>query len=273
MAIAPCHAEAQVIPQDIFQAILDAGSWTTTADENLNLREQLPLETVQAIVRSYPSNLHELGLLVLTTSAGKWGVLAQTGSSMPKDPANDGWRGPHGVEGKHLMSYRTGGVGLPHLDVGPLAEFIRYLLSQNPPLGPPAEQERTTEIAKQLGPNFAFAQVRDDPVFRKWMLSGLRQKDSQRWILEKWLEWYWDPALKATGNDVHAALVLARIWNSGEGFAKCALEKSDGASDRVNAMLEAYATPSICRRTNPKFRTRRFPWMRRPIVLFDAYTK
>jgi hypothetical protein len=180
----PFCAAAQVIPPDIFQAILDAGSWSSSADENLELREQLPLAIVRAIAQSYKSNPHELGLLVLTTSAGKWGVLAQSGSSIPDDPARDAWRGPNKVEGKHLMSYRTGGVGLPHLDVGPLAAFIRYLLSENPSLGPAAERERMSAIATKLGHHFAFAQVRNDPVFRKWMLAGLRQKDSQRWILE-----------------------------------------------------------------------------------------
>lgn len=267
------QAAAQAIPEEIFQAILDAGAWSPTADENLNLREQLSLATVQAIVQSYPSTTHELGLLVLTTSAGKWGVLAQSGSSIPDDPAHDEWRGPNKVEGKHLMSYRTGGVGLPHLDVGSLANFVRYLLSQSPALGPAAEQERMGAIARQLDRSLTFAQVRNDPVFRKWMLAGLRQRESQRWILEHWLTDYWDPAIEATGSDVRAALVLARIWNSSGRLAKCALELSANAKDRVDAMLEAYASPTLCAGADPKLRTRRFPWMRRPIVLYDAYKR
>lgn len=139
--------------------------------------------------------------------AGKWGV--EPGELADStDPANDKWRGPGVKSGKHLMSYKTGGVGLPHLDTGALASFIDYLLQNHKGIGFDAEQANLKKMAAKLPDGSAFAAFDTDPTFRKWMVQGLRQKDAQFWIMEHWLTKYWDPALKAADGDGRVTLVL-----------------------------------------------------------------
>jgi hypothetical protein len=115
-------------PPDFLQAVLDAGGWSETAEDNGG-GERLQVEAVRAIVRvraAEPKSedaLAGLGVLVLTLSVAEWGI-AWTGPA-PPDPAGRDWDGPASIrEGKHLMSYALGGIGLPHLDVGGAERFL-----------------------------------------------------------------------------------------------------------------------------------------------------
>lgn len=72
------------------------------------MRERLPINAVKLLIASYPADTHSIGLLSLALGAGKWGV--ETEATLPKDPAGDEWRGPTRASGKHLMSYKIGGV-------------------------------------------------------------------------------------------------------------------------------------------------------------------
>ncbi|MGO6757247.1 hypothetical protein ACCS42_09165 [Rhizobium ruizarguesonis] len=252
--------------QDALQTILDAGKWTVKADENLDLAETLPVEPVKAIIKSYPADPRSIGLLSLAMGAGKWGI--DKGDLPPEtDPAKDNWRGPNKANGKHLMSYKTGGVGLPHLDVDSLAKFMGYLVNNYSEIGPASEQDIIGELAKKLRTGLHFAEISADPTFRKWMLLGLRKKDSQIWILEHWLSDYWDPAYEAAHQDVRVALVLSRVWNSASSLGRSVARKAEEAADKVEAVLRAYPG------AKGDFDTRRWPWMRRPVALYDMFSK
>lgn len=272
MAASP--VAAATIPDDVLDGLLAAGDWSPTADEDLKLREQLPTALVAKLVKG---DRHSLGLLALTTSIGKWGR-TPTGDP-PSDPAGDDWRGPrpsagHGDPGggKHLMSYRVGGVGLPHADRGYLADFIGYLLANHPDIGPASERATMTSIQHRLAAKTAFDAVRTNPTFLKWMKAGLQQKDAQRWLLDQWLDRYWEPSLKAveaSGGTVEEALVNVRIRNTSTSLAQCAIRHAAGAEDRIKAELEAYASPKICPGAKPRYKGDRWGWMRRPVVLYD----
>lgn len=257
------QASSTELPSKTLDMVLDAGGWNSAADDT-NQREQLPLEFVRELVNSYPSDTRSVGLLSITLGAAKWGVDGD--STLPADSANDKWQGPTRASGKHLMSYKVGGVGLPHLDVGPLASFIDYLLAKHPDIGDDGERARMKNLANGLRTGMKYDQIKTDATFRKWMLEGLRKKDSQAWILDYWLDTYWEPAYKASSGDVRLALVAARIWNSSPSLGKCAVERALKAHDRVQAALEAYVD---CKGGKKEYKSRRWGWMKRPVVLFD----
>lgn len=132
-------------------------------------------------------------------------------------------------------------------------------------------RERTymKQLADDLRHQTKYDDVKANATFQKWMREGLRQRDAQTWVLEYWLSHYWEPALAASKNDVRLALVVARIWNTSSRLGKCAAERALKAEDRIQAALKAYVE---CPRGKPDYQTRRWGWMRRPVVLFDTYT-
>lgn len=259
------QAAAAELPSKVVDMVLNAGGWGPHEDD-VEQRERLPLDLVRQLINGYPSDKRSIGLLALTLSAAKWGV-ADNGS-LPSDPAEDDWRGPTRSSGKHLMSYLIGGVGLPHLDVTPLAKFIDYLVTKHEDIGPVSEQAKMTRLANGLRSGKKYDQIKSNATFRKWMLEGLRRKAAQQWILEYWLDTYWEPAYSASGEDVRLALVLARIWNTSPRLGQCAAGRTNGAKDRVQAALQAYID---CPGGRAAYKDRRWGWMKRPVVLFDAY--
>ena len=217
-----------------------------------------------------------MGLLALTTGAGKWGVVSAT--PLPEDPANDHWLGPRASKGhgdvgagKHLMSHTVGGVGLPHADRGYLADFIAYILSKHPDIGGSAEKSQMSAIATKLRTGGTFDQVRSGQVFLPWIKLSLQQRDGQKWLLEQWLNRYWCPSLKnVTGahGTIEEALINARIRNSSPELAQCAIKRASGAKDRVQAELDAYASPDHCPGAKERFKTDRWGWMKRSVTLY-----
>lgn len=259
------QASSKELSPEVPDMVLLAGGWSRTADDT-NQGERLPLDLVRQLVNVYPSDTRSIGLLSLTLGAAKWGVDGD--STLPDDPANDRWRGPTRASGKHLMSYKVGGVGLPHLDVGALAKFIDFLVKDHSDIGDDAERSRIKQIASGLRSGKKYDEIKTDATFGKWMREGLRLKDAQRWILEYWLDTYWEPAYSASAGDVRLALVLARIWNTNPGLGKCAAERALKSGDHVEAALKAYVD---CPGGSKAYETRRWGWMKRPVVLFDAY--
>lgn len=253
--------------------ILKAGRWSSEADDNIAL-ERLPEGLVAGIVGRHradpdsPAALAGLALLVLTMSAGRWGV-EWNSANPPGDPAKDGWKGPASVaQGKHLMSYTIGGLGIPHLDTGSAIRFLDELAARIP---------EATPAVQQLKPNFVYDTIRNEAgprwqLLKKWSLEGLRRRDLQAWILKDWINRYWLPAYNAVMSEPHGsfkeALVVARIWNTSPADGRKALDAAKGKTavgDRIEAELAKYAEGSATRR-------RRVPVMRRPGVVYDFVT-
>ncbi|WP_027993914.1 hypothetical protein [Sinorhizobium meliloti] len=259
--------EHKSLSPKIVEGVLKAGGWSPTEDDTMQ-RERLPHEFVKDLIQSYPSDKRSIGLLSLTLAAAKWGV--EDDGSLPDDPADDAWRGPTRASGKHLMSYLVGGVGLPHLDVGPLAKFIDYLVEQHSYIGSASERDFMATLAEGLRHKKVYDQIKTDATFRKWMLQGLRRIEAQQWILEYWLTSFWEPAYNASGADIRLAMILARIWNTRKDLGEFAAEKARQAEpdQRVEAALHAYAFNP---KGNPDYERRRWGWMRRPVVLLDKY--
>lgn len=126
------------------------------------------------------------------------------------------------------------------------------------------------KIANSLRSGKKYDQIKSNAIFRKWMLEGLRRKDAQKWVLEYWLDTYWEPAYRASGGDIRLALVVARIWNTSGRLGKCAAERALKADDRVQSALQAYVD---CPGGSKAYKTRRWGWMKRPVALFDTYAK
>jgi hypothetical protein len=104
---------------------------------------------------------------------------------------------------------------------------------------------------------------------RSWARLGLRRKDMQRWIVDTWINRYWLPAYGAVMSHPHGSLreafVVARIWNSGAGLAKAAMDAAGASADpaeRVQIALDKYAE-------NHKTYARRRGVMQRPFAVYE----
>ena len=138
-----------------FQTFLDAGRWSTTADDNI-AGEKIPADAVRRIVQAYNADpagrmaRRGLGLLALMLGVAEWGVDGHDG--LPEDPNSKNWSSNAGpTTGKHLMSYAIGGVGISHADVGDLQEFVKWIAG-SASVVPDAQKEallRLTEIKYQ----------------------------------------------------------------------------------------------------------------------------
>ena len=124
--------------EELVSGVLQAGGWSETADDNGG-GERLPQSFAATLVRAptapagSPSQetLIGPGILVLTLSVAEWGV--HWDSAAPADPAGSSWQGPRNItQGKHLMSYALGGIGLPHLDVAGAARFFAAFVERVP---------------------------------------------------------------------------------------------------------------------------------------------
>jgi hypothetical protein len=113
---------------DVFDSYLQAGQWSTSADDNAS-GEALPFPLVEIIVRRYceaPTDSDasdNMGIFALTVGAANWGISEAAG--LPADPNRRQWRSTTGADaGKHVMAYAIGGVGISHGDVGDLYRFL-----------------------------------------------------------------------------------------------------------------------------------------------------
>jgi len=280
------HARpAAVVPVSdaVLDAILAAGKWSSTADDNggaERIPEAVVKQWVQAAAAATPSRqaIADLGTLVLTLSVAEWGVEWQ--GAPPSDPANEKWAGPPSItQGKHLMSYALGGIGLPHLDVGDGPRFFRHLSELLP------ENVQLAEYARQLPSNFQYDRIRaaggmcdhskvigvdifneafhHDAVtwsgdkycrdhnprnvnqpeqwqtFRSWARLGLRRKDMQRWVVDTWINDYWLTAYDRVMNAPHGSM--------GEAFVIARIWNS-GSKYATDAMSAAASSADPARR-------------------------
>lgn len=137
LAVAQVQRETPV-DTDLVEGVLNAGKWSATADDNGG-GEQLPEEFVKSIVQMYEAQKSQpsqkavdgVGIMVLALSVAEWGVTWTR--KPPADPANTEWRGPTDItQGKHLMSYALGGIGIPHLDVDGAQRFLSEVGTRYP---------------------------------------------------------------------------------------------------------------------------------------------
>jgi len=113
---------------DVFDSYLQAGQWSTGADDNAT-GESLPIQLVETIIRRYceapndPDTSDNMGIFALTIGAANWGISGASG--LPADPNRRQWQSTTGADaGKHIMAYAIGGVGISHGDVGDLHKFL-----------------------------------------------------------------------------------------------------------------------------------------------------
>ncbi|MHC2148639.1 hypothetical protein [Pseudomonas sp. 210_17 TE3656] len=227
------------LSEEDFQAILDAGNWKDTAEDHETFyKEQIPAALVQRWVQAFDPAIIEstagLAALTLATSTAAWGVTPVAG--LPADPEGKEWKGPRkGNDGKHLMSYAVGGIGLDHTDSSSLVDLIDYLKENHPNLAPEADRffelrginfdriranggvcvEPRAEITLDLdGAPFGHSKygggdsycrdfrkgnttLEDWRIFRHWMRAALRTREIQRLIIERWINRVWVPSYKA----------------------------------------------------------------------------
>ncbi|WP_415770300.1 hypothetical protein [Pseudomonas sp. LB3P38] len=305
------------LPDSDFEEVLNAGHWSVSVDDSAQYySEQLPSTIIKKWVDNYKASDLEstvgLGVMVLTTSVAEWGVSSD--ATLPPDPHSTThsvkWRGPVvGDDGKHLMSYAVGGIGINHTDSGELKELFDYLKTKHPNLAPKSDNffklrginydliranggvctEPRSEIKNDLdGKPFKHDKfpggkkycpiykkgsttMEDWQIFRHWMRASVREKDVQRYIIERWLNKVWLPsynAVLAAGGTVEEAMINARIRNSSPVTAACAIKSAKGSADRIKAELEAYTSKSCGGKPG---HTRRLGSIMRPVVLYHYF--
>lgn len=229
-------APAQLLDGETLDAFLSQGGWRPDADDTPGAT-QLKADFVKKLVDAYVSNpadpkaVSALGLLTLSQSVAEWGV--EPANGLPADPAGKGWRGVGGGDGKRLMSYSKGGIGVAHADSGLLADFYRHLQATKGNAIPEAARfyalrgvnfdvlyangghcrKPSTVITSDLdGKPFGYKEYgyagdgycktynnektneTDWRIFRHDMRLVLREKETQAWLIDSWLSRYWWPS-------------------------------------------------------------------------------
>ena len=116
----------------VMREFLKLGKWSPTADDNYG-GEALSGDFVKGLVLAYkakpddPQAVANLSLVTLALATAGWGV-SPTSALNPDPVAGGNWRAiAGGGDGKHLMSYARGGIGIPHTDSTGLVVLMSYL--------------------------------------------------------------------------------------------------------------------------------------------------
>lgn len=285
------------LPLEAMDAFLAAAGWRPGAVEDPARRETLPFDYVASVVRAartapllddggLPADpaqraaLLTLGLLCLALGIAQWGLADAPGDLL--DSNGDGWKGAPKGRGKHLVSVRDGGIGLPHFDVGDLSELLGFALSLQPAMGDTGIRTKVENLARRFDKGLKYkhlnpreegtaAEAADWGALVHFCEEALGRREVQHWALAKWVGDYWVPSLQrlipAEGT-VAEVFINARIRNCSPRNAACALEHAMGKPNRIDAELEAYTDRKICPDAKQRHRTR-FGYMLRPVAVWD----
>ncbi len=138
------------------RAFLKQGKWSSTADDNIS-GEVLDADFIKSLVEAYQANpkdptaIANLSLVPLSLAVAEWGVSPAT--DLPPDPVKKKNWGPVAStgDGKHLMSYALGGIGVMHQDSGGLAKLMAYIEANHPDVVP---ADHKNAFFKLKGVNF-----------------------------------------------------------------------------------------------------------------------
>ncbi|SAL44256.1 hypothetical protein AWB71_02343 [Caballeronia peredens] len=232
------EAPQQMLDDATLDAFLTQGGWSPTADDTAG-PTQLQASFVKGLADAYvknpsdPKAISALGLIALSQSVAEWGVEPPDG--LPADPVGNKWRGVSGGDGKRLMSYSKGGIGIAHADSGLLSDFIKHLQATKGDSLPEAARfyrlrgvnfdvlyangghckKPSTVMTNDLDDKpFGYKEYgyagdgycskyhngktneADWRIFRHDMRLVLREKDTQAWLIDNWLSRYWWPSYR-----------------------------------------------------------------------------
>ena len=139
------HAQGLVPPgETAMREFLKQGKWSPTADDNIS-GELLDPAFVASLVKAHRADpkdetaIANLALIPLALAVAEWGVAPS--EALPKDPVGKRWAAVESSgDGKHLMSYAKGGIGVAHIDSGILQRFFTYLEARQPDVVPEAQK-------------------------------------------------------------------------------------------------------------------------------------
>ncbi len=116
--------------------LMSHAQWSPTADDNAR-DETIPISFYKGLVAAYKARPNDdttrrnLGLLALTVGVSEWGVSGVDERELP-DPLEEKHTAPwasnsNARQGKHVMSYDLGGIGISHLDSDELGHLIEFV--------------------------------------------------------------------------------------------------------------------------------------------------
>ncbi|MDR5750235.1 MULTISPECIES: hypothetical protein [unclassified Caballeronia] len=152
----------------VLEELMSHAQWSTTADDNAR-DETIPISFYERIVEAYNTNPNDdkarrnLGLLALTVGVSEWGVSGVDEAQLP-DSRNTKWSSNSNArQGKHVMSYDLGGIGISHLDSDELGHFIEFV-AQNF-VTDAARAADKTELLKLVDPaNYLHKRIQYDQI-------------------------------------------------------------------------------------------------------------
>lgn len=145
-AQSPVPASAPILgpSEEAMRAFLRQGRWNPTADDNIS-GEILDTDFVKAVVETYQANskdpiaIANLSLIPLALAVAEWGMTPTI--NLPADPVKKNWAPVESTgDGKHLMSYSKGGIGVMHQDSSGLALLMGYIEINHPDVVPNANK-------------------------------------------------------------------------------------------------------------------------------------
>ncbi|MBC8641289.1 hypothetical protein IAG25_31190 [Caballeronia sp. EK] len=304
----------ELIEQVTLDSFLQQGGWSPQA-EDTSAPSQLQADFVKQLVDRYtanpsaPNTVSALGLITLAESVAEWGVVPSDG--LPADPAHMAWRGVGVGDGKRLMSYSKGGVGIAHADSGLLADFITYIKKRKGSSLPEAARfyalrgvnfdvlyangghctKPVSVISTDLdGKPFGYKEYgyggdkycrkyakgrtdsKDWQIFRHNIRLMLREKDSQVWLISNWLSRYWWPSYKRIAADPNGTIADVMINARIQNSAGGTAECAWRAAKGKADKTTAQLVAYASEDCNGNSRhEERWPFMRRPVALFEFY--
>lgn len=152
----PAEGQKTTGPSEaVMRVFLEQGKWNTKADDNIS-GEVLKSDFIKSLVDAYQADpkdqvaIANLSLIPLALATAEWGV--SPASDLPEDPVGKNWTAVKSTgDGKHLMSYAKGGIGVMHQDSGGLSRLMDYLEKHHPDIVPP---EHKAAFFKLKGTNF-----------------------------------------------------------------------------------------------------------------------
>jgi hypothetical protein len=110
--------------------LMQIAGWSPAADDDVS-GKTVPSTFFSKLVQAHIANpgdataRRNVGLIALLVGVAEWGV---SGDNVPPDPQGTHWESNSGPkQGKHLMSYDLGGIGISHVDSAELGKFVQYV--------------------------------------------------------------------------------------------------------------------------------------------------
>ncbi|CAM3363242.1 MULTISPECIES: hypothetical protein [Cupriavidus] len=304
----------QPINDDLLDGFLRQGGWSQTADDDPSAR-QLEASYIKGIVDAYvakpsdPKAINDLGLVGLALAVAEWGV--EPADGLPDDPAGKNWGGVIGADGKRLMSYSKGAIGVSHADSDSLADFFSFIKKDRGDSLPQAtrfyqlqginfdrlyadgghcNRPSTVIVIDLNGKPFGYVEhgyagdrycgiyrkyktnEEDWRIFRHNMRLVLRTREGQAYLINAWLKEYWWPSYRKVAGQPNGKIEDVIINSRIRNSSPVTANCTLGKARSSGDAISAQLNAYASKDCHGKpDHKRRWPYMMRAVVVYRFY--